>query len=216
MKTTIYLKSVFTALVLTLAFGVCAYAATSVADLSSKDIGSSETTLGNLVTDAIRAQVKADVALITASELKETIIPKGDISAKDVASAITYQNDPIVVLKLRGDQIRQALERGVAIYPQKNLGFLQVSGLRFAFDPTKPKESRITSVAVGAKSLDPSAIYTVGVSSSLGNGALGYFRIWDKEQITSVTKTSLSQAVETFLQTNKKLEYKTDRITVFK
>ncbi|MDO8585728.1 MAG: 5'-nucleotidase [Armatimonadota bacterium] len=195
-------------------FGV--YAATTNSELTNKDSGTSETEFGDFVADAIRAQVKAEIGFITASELKEVTISKGDVSTSDVVAALSYQNDPVVLLTLNGDQVRRALERSVAIYPQKNLGFLQVSGIRFTFDPGKPKESRVVSVTVGGKPLDPSASYSVGVTSSLGNGALGYFRVWEKDQITSVTKTSLSQAVANFLQATQKLDYKRDRITVLK
>jgi 5'-nucleotidase / UDP-sugar diphosphatase len=195
---------------------MCAYAATSSTALTSKDSGSSETELADLVADAIRAQLKTDIAFVSASELKETTIEKGDVSATDVADAITYQNDPIVILTLKGEQIRKALERSVIIYPQKNLGFLQISGLKFSFDSTQPKESRVSSDTIGGKVIDPEATYSVGVTSSLANGALGYFRVWGKDQITSVTKTSVAQAVASFLQANPKLDYKRDRITVLK
>ena len=196
--------------------GIGVYAATTNSDLTSKDAGASETEIGDLVADAIRAQVKADIGLITASELKEVTIPKGDVSASGVVAALSFQIDPIVVLNLRGDQIRRALERSVVIYPQKNAGFLQVSGLTFIFDPRKPRESRVVSVTVGGKPLDPARTYSVGVTSSLGNGAVGYFLVWGKDQITSVTKTGLSQAVANFLQGDRKLDYKRDRITVLK
>jgi 5'-nucleotidase / UDP-sugar diphosphatase len=203
-------------LVLLASASIVVYAATSSTALTSKDSGSSETELGDLVADAIRGSLKTDIAFITASELKETTVAKGDVSAADIADAITYQSDPIVILTLKGDQIRKALERSVIIYPQKNLGFLQVSGLKFSFDPSRPKESRVTSITVGGRALDPEAAYSVGATSSLANGALGYFRVWGKDQITSVTKTSLVQAVETYLQANPKLDYRRDRISILK
>jgi len=202
------------------AFSLVAYApaaaAVSATDLSSKGIGSSETELGDLVADAIRAQVKADVGFITASELKETIIPKGDVSVEDLKNALTYRDDTISVLSLRGDQIRRALERSVMIYPQKNLGFLQVSGLEFTFDPKAPKEARALSVSVGGKPLRDSQSYTVAATNSLAKGALGYFRIWQDDQITRVTKTTVLKAVEDYLQANPKLNYKRNRINLAK
>jgi 5'-nucleotidase / UDP-sugar diphosphatase len=191
-------------------------AAVSAVDMTSKDSGTTETELGNLLADAIRTQVKADIGFVTASEIKEVTLPKGNVSAADVSRAIVFQNDPVVTLLLRGEQIKRALERSVAIYPQKNLGFLQVSGLKFTFDPGKPKESRVASVSVNGVPLDPAKNYTVGVTNSLASGAVGYFRVWEKDQITSVTKISVSQAVENYLQANENLNYKRDRITVTK
>ncbi|MDO8683818.1 MAG: 5'-nucleotidase C-terminal domain-containing protein [Armatimonadota bacterium] len=190
------------------------FAVTRSTDMSSVGIGYAETELGDLVADAIRANLKTDIAFITAGEMKEVTLPKGEISSQDIINAITYRNDTIVILTLRGEQIKQALERSLTIYPQKNLGFLQVSGLRFTFDPSKPKESRVISITVDGSPLDPARTYSVGVTNSLANGALGYFRIWGKGQITSVTKTSMAQAVQDYLQANPRLDYRKGRITI--
>jgi len=206
--------------VLVAALSVVAYApalaAVSSTDLSSKDVGSSETELGDLVADAIRAHVKAEIGFVTASELKEVTIPKGVVSAQDIQNAITFGGDMISVLSLRGEQIRRALERSVMIYPQKNLGFLQVSGLEFTFDPKQPKGSRVQSVSIGGKPLKDLQVYTVAVTNSLAKGALGYFRVWQDSAITKVTKTTVSKAVEDYLQANSKLDYKKNRINLTK
>jgi len=208
--------TLFLAFTVTVALALGATAATSAVELSSKGSGVGETTLGSLVADAIRSQVKAEVGFVTASELKDTVIPAGQVSAEDVARAITYRNDPVVVLTLRGEQVRRALERSVAIYPQKNLGFLQVSGLSFTFDPSKPRESRVVSKMVGAKPIEDSKQYSVAATNSLANGALGYFRVWGKDEIRSVTKTTVAQAADNYLKAQPKIEIAKGRITAAK
>ena len=44
-----------------------------------------------------------------------------------------------------GKQIIETLENSVSFYPTMDSRFLQVSGIKFAFDPSKPKGSRIIS-----------------------------------------------------------------------
>ena len=42
-----------------------------------------------------------------------------------------------------GAQLVEALENGVSQYPQNEGRFLQVSGLKFAFNPSKPVGNRV-------------------------------------------------------------------------
>lgn len=49
----------------------------------------------------------------------------------------------MVVISVTGAQLHEALENGVSQYPKHEGRFLQVSGLKFAFDPSKPNGQRI-------------------------------------------------------------------------
>jgi len=184
----------------------------SESPLGTVGVQKSEVSLGDLVTDAVRTSLEADIALVSASELKErdVQIPKGKVSTQDVVAFIAYTDDPLVEMRLTGKQIRQALERSVLIYPQKNLGFLQVSGLRFSFDPSKPQGSRVTSVRIGdkgGKPLSDDETYSVGMTSSLANGALGYWKIWSKNDIARPTQKTIPQAVEEFFSSRSSINY---------
>ena len=115
--------------------GVCANASQSqsATSLGNDDPRKQETAAGDLVADAVRDATKAQIAFVAASELKPSSepIPAGSVSSSDVAALISYPNDPLAILRIDGKTIRQALEKSVSIYPQRNLGFLQVSGLKF-------------------------------------------------------------------------------------
>lgn len=192
----------------------------SESPLSTAGVRKSEVSLGDLVADAVRSALEADIAFVSASELKErdAQIPEGKVSTQDVVAFITYTDDPLVGMRLTGKQIRQALERSVLIYPQKNLGFLQVSGLRFTFDPGKPQEGRVTSVRVGdggAKPLAEDETYSVAMMRSLANGALGYWKIWSKSDIATPTQKTIPQAIDQFFSGRSTINYSTlNRITV--
>lgn len=188
-----------------------AYATTTASRSALGTLGAqkSEVSLGDLVADAIRASAGADVAFVSASELKErnVQIPAGKVSTEDVTAYIAYTDDPIVEMRLTGRQIKQALERSVLIYPKNNLGFLQVSGLSFIFDPDESQESRLVSVSVGGRSISDSTTYSVAMTSSMANGALGYWKIWTKNDIVSTTDTTIPKAIDQFFTNNSSVDY---------
>lgn len=189
----------------------------SASPLGNKDAGKSETAIGDMIADAVRSFLRTDIAFIAASEIKpkDPPIPAGKVATTDIQPLISYPDDPLAILELTGNSIKQALERAVSIYPQPNLAFLQVAGLKFTFDPRKPSGQRILSVSVGGLPLDVNATYTVGVTNSMANGALGYWKVWGESNIRQrLPETSIIKAVEAFFRANPKIDYsKLDRIT---
>ncbi|MBI2843658.1 MAG: 5'-nucleotidase C-terminal domain-containing protein [Armatimonadetes bacterium] len=181
----------------------------SESPLSAAGASKEEVPLGDLVADAVRAALDTDTAFISASELKErdVQIARGKVSTEDIKPFIAYPDDPIVEVRLTGKQMKQALERSVLIYPQKNLGFLQVSGVSFTFDPSKPQEDRVTSVRVGNRQLSEEETYSVAMTSSMANGALGYWKIWSKDDRSRVTDITIPQAVDQFFAAREKINY---------
>ena len=193
---------------------------TSASPLDNKDPGAGETAIGSLVADAFRAAMRTDVAIVSAGDLKpvETPLPAGKVQSGDVTSLLAYPDDTLVVLALDGGMIREALERSVARYPRSGLSFLQVSGLRFVFDPARAAGDRVTSVSVGDTPITKDKAYTIATVNSLANGALGYWKIWSKRNIVAKSdKMSCSAAVEKLLAANPKINYATlNRITAAK
>ena len=188
--------------------------------LSNKDVGKTETAIGDLVTDAVRNALRTDIALISASELKskDTPLAAGAVKSSDITGLISYPDDPLAVLQIKGSQIRETLEKAVSIYPQPNLGFLQVSGLSFTFDPKKNAGERVTAIRVGSSDIDESGYYTVTVTNSMANGALGYWKIWTKDDVKArFADNSIVKVLEAFLKANPKIDYRSlDRITITK
>src|SRR5262249_43850164 len=52
--------------------------------------------------------------------------------------------------------------------------FPHVSGIRFVFDPRRPKGSRVLDVTVGGKPLDPAATYKIATNEYMMAGGDGY------------------------------------------
>ena len=84
--------------------------------------------------------------------------------------------DALVLLDVDGDQIHQALENGVSQWPKLDGRYPQVSGITFAFDPSKSPGSRVDPgyIKIGDEYLDREKHYKLATKSYLANGQDGY------------------------------------------
>ena len=92
-------------------------------------IRTSETNLGDLVTDAFRVQTGADVAIACGSGIRASL-SKGDITLNNLVSVYPFGN-LLSVREVTGQQLLDALEWGAQEVPHEFATFLQVSGLSF-------------------------------------------------------------------------------------
>lgn len=202
-----------------LALALPCTAATTRAALTSVDSEIKETELGDLISDALRAlDAKAAIAIFPAGSLKDATVPEGEVKADEVKACLKFPEDKTSVLELTGDQILRALERSVGTLPQKNQGFLQVSGLSLTVNPKSPKGSRVSDVKVGKDVIDKEKKYRVITTAPLAKGGHGYFTIWDKKAIVEAKadETSMSTAVEQFLSKQNSLDYREKKRIVVK
>jgi 2',3'-cyclic-nucleotide 2'-phosphodiesterase (5'-nucleotidase family) len=95
------------------------------------------------------------------------------MTRKDISALLPFLN-VLVKLELPGKVLLDVLERSVGAYPREFGGFLQVSGLTFTFDPTRPVHQRVVRVLVGGEPLDPERRYTVATNSYTAQGGDGY------------------------------------------
>lgn len=138
---------------------------------------SKETNLGNLIADTILDAVEdADIALVNSGTLRsDRVHSKGVFKFRDLVTILPFM-DTIVVLQATGQQVHQVLENGVSMYPKLEGRFPQVSGVTFAFDPSKPPGSRINvdSIKISGASLISDKQYKVAVKKFIADGKDGY------------------------------------------
>ncbi|PAD20623.1 bifunctional metallophosphatase/5'-nucleotidase [Terribacillus saccharophilus] len=118
---------------------------------SDVSVRANETELGNLITDAmlVKAQEKmpeVSIAMQNGGGIRAAI-DQGPITVGEVITVLPFGNDPAVV-QLTGEEIKQILEYSVRLAPEESGGFLQVSGMKFAYDSTKEAGSRVVSMQV--------------------------------------------------------------------
>ncbi len=137
-----------------------------------------ECNMGNLITDAIRADTGAQIALQNGGGIRASI-PAGEVTLGQVLTVLPFGN-LISTLELKGSDVLAALENGVSRVEDVAGRFPQVSGLRYTWDPSKPAGERIVSVEVlnpetgEYEPLDPDAIYTVATNDYMRHGGDGY------------------------------------------
>ena len=155
----------------------------------------SETNLGDLVADAYRFALGADIGLANGGGIRADIAA-GDITYRDLLNVQPYGNE-LCLVEATGQEILDALELGARSYPESSGGFLQVSGLSYVIDTTVPSgvrlsdqgaflgvdgPRRVADVKVDGQPLDPEGIYTVSSHNYLiKSGGDGYTMFQDNK-----------------------------------
>ena len=134
-----------------------------------------EAAVGNLIADAMRAAVGADMALVNSGGIRgDKVYPAGArLTRRDILVELPF-GDKTVLLEVTGRQVRAALENGFSRIEDKSGRFPQVSGIEVVFDPARPAGSRVVEVRHDGAALDPDAAYRLATNDFLGRGGDGY------------------------------------------
>ena len=144
--------------------------AVAAADITRDQTDAGESALGDLVADAQRAAMHADVAFITTGTLRADIA-KGNITWGDLYAVQPFSGT-VFAMNLTGEQVRNVLEQQwQSPLPPYNLA---VSGLMYTFDAGKPAGHRITDIRVNGVPLDTGATYRAALMDYLATGGDGY------------------------------------------
>ncbi len=95
-----------------------------------------EVNMGNLVADAFKEVLNADIALVNGGGIRKDIL-QGVFTYKDILEVLPF-NNMCTVKEVSGQQILDVLEMGVHKLPEESGGFLQVAGLSYAVDVALP------------------------------------------------------------------------------
>jgi 2',3'-cyclic-nucleotide 2'-phosphodiesterase (5'-nucleotidase family) len=134
-----------------------------------------ETAMGNLVADALRKAVGADIAITNGGGIRgDKVYAAGSkITRKDILTELPFGNKTLMI-EITGEQVRAALENGVSKMEEGAGRFPQVSGLSFTVDKSKPAGERISDIMVNGAPLDPAASYKVATNDFMARGGDGY------------------------------------------
>lgn len=143
---------------------------------SRKDVvRSREASMGNLIADALRDTLKADIAITNGGGIRaDALHPAGSkLTRKDIFAELPFGNVGVLV-DMSGQDLISTLEHGVSKVEEKAGRFPQVSGLTMTYDPKAPAGRRVTSIMVGGKPVDPQATYRVATNDYMLKGGDGY------------------------------------------
>lgn len=158
--------------------------ATSPVDIDGQSCRFRECSFGNLVADSMLDHTRSlgvEIALMNGGGIRASA-SKGAITYAHLQDVMPFDKT-LVLYRLRGSLIKNLLEHGVAyVEDQKNGNtgrFLQVSGIKYSFDPKKPRGQRVRDVLVAKgkhqwQKLDDSRIYGVVTNSYMAAGGDNY------------------------------------------
>jgi 2',3'-cyclic-nucleotide 2'-phosphodiesterase (5'-nucleotidase family) len=143
-----------------------------------------EAAIGNLIADAMRETVGAQIALMNGGGIRaERRYPPGaDITRKDILAELPFGNR-VMKLEVTGDVLRKALENGVSQIEQSAGRFPQVSGLAMEVNPKAEPGSRLRNVMLNGAPLDPKQTYTLATVDFVARGGDGYEALVDAPRI---------------------------------
>lgn len=134
-----------------------------------------ESTMGNLIADAIRERLGADIGLTNGGGVRgdRTYAAGTALTRKDILTELPFGN-VAVLIELTGAQLLEALENGVSRIEDSAGRFPQVSGLSFTFDAARAPGKRVSDVRIGTQPLDPARTYRVATNDFIYAGGDGY------------------------------------------
>jgi 5'-nucleotidase / UDP-sugar diphosphatase len=134
-----------------------------------------EARIGNLIADALRDSLGADLAITNGGGIRgNRVIEAGSaLTRKDILSELPFGNLEMLI-ELSGADLLAALENGVGAVEQKAGRFPQTAGLAIVYDPQAESGKRLRSVTIGGKKLAPDGVYRVATSDYLAAGGDGY------------------------------------------
>ncbi|WNB92518.1 5'-nucleotidase C-terminal domain-containing protein [Bacillus sp. NEB1478] len=145
-------------------------------------VRSSETPLGNLITDGMLDKARdynpnVVAALQNGGGIRAAIDP-GEITYGDVLTTLPFGNT-LATMKLTGAEIKTALEHSVSLAPVENGGFLHMSGMKLTYDSTKSAGSRVVSIELKNTdgtytAIDPSKEYVIATNAFTAKGGDGF------------------------------------------
>lgn len=172
-------------------------------DARFQAIRTSETNCGNLVADVVRDGCSADVALLNSGTLRsDTVHSAGSFTKKHLLQLLPM-DDQLCTLQLNGAQLAKAIENSVSQWPRLEGRFLQVSGVSFVFDASKPPMNRVTELKVAQSDVTPEQLYVVAIKQYMHSGKDGFDMlpecpvVTDSEHLPSV-QTMLTNRFHAF------------------
>ena len=143
-------------------------------DADSVRMRAGETNLGNMVADAMRAEVGADVAVVNSGGIRgDRIYPAGPITRRTVIAMQPFGN-VLCEIAIPGRALLAALNAAVSKLPSSEGRFPQVSGMTLRVDMNAPADNRVRDVRVAGQPLDLGKTYLVATTDYQLRGGDGY------------------------------------------
>lgn len=157
-----------------------------------------ETNLGNLIADALRSFSGAEIGVLNGGAIRASL-EAGPLTVGDIITVLPFINT-VETINVPGSIIKEALEHSVRLLPnEQNGGFLQVSGMSFVVDVTRPVGERVVAINVGGRPIDAQRVYSLTTSDFTLAGGDGY-HMFKAYKVANVSGELFSDAVIRYIR----------------
>jgi 5'-nucleotidase len=133
-----------------------------------------ESNFANFVCDLMRFYYSTDCAIMAGGTMRgDQIYPPGVIKLGDIVNCFPFE-DPVIVVRVTGKGILDALENGVSKIPALEGRFPHVSNISFTFDPSAPSGARILECKIAGDEVVPDKKYSCAVRYYMATGRDGF------------------------------------------
>jgi 5'-nucleotidase len=147
--------------------------ASAAQDIPNAVMENGESPMGQLIADAQRAAVGADIALMNPGGIRWGL-SAGPVTWGDIFTVHPFGNR-IVHVELSGANVLALLnQQWRGTYPGR---LLAVSGITYAWDAVREAGERVVAVRIGADALDTARTYTVAVNDFMLGGGDGFAQL---------------------------------------
>lgn len=153
--------------------------------------------LGSWLCDLMQRYAGAEIAFQNKGGIRSDL-PAGPLTWRHAFEVSPFGNT-VVVLAMKGEQIRKILERSVAETKDPKIGGytpLEVSGLEVEVDRRRPPGSRIARVLVNGRPLQDDRIYRVATNNFVAQGGDQYPEFLQAIRRRDTGKTLLDLTLE--------------------
>ncbi|MGA9365023.1 MAG: bifunctional UDP-sugar hydrolase/5'-nucleotidase [Bacteroidota bacterium] len=134
-----------------------------------------ESNIGNWATDVMRAFAETDIGFANSGGFRKDL-RAGDITVRDIWEIFPFNND-FVTFRVDGKMLRTMIS-----WQADGKGeLMQVSGLRYTFDSSKPAGQKVLSIEVNGNPVDNDKIYSVVTNNYVGGHLHDLFGIPERE-----------------------------------
>lgn len=140
-----------------------------------------ETNLTQLITDAILWKTNSDAVIINGGSIRESI-SQGDITIEDIFKSIPFNNH-IITKKIKGSNLKEALENGLKAFPEPLGAMSQVSGMKVIFNPNNPPYERVNEIYIRNNPIVLENYYNIAITDFMSLGGEEYTSLIQGENI---------------------------------
>lgn len=171
-----------------------------------------ESSMANLITDALREFFQADAALMSGGIIRgDRYYPEGTfLTYEDLMKELPFENENVLI-QIQGKDILKALENGVAQAEHLAGSFPQVSGIEYFFNKGNNPGERILDVKIRGKELEMEAYYLLATNTYNQAGGDGFFSLVNGKVVKGGQEGGkLIEVVKKYIEQNATIDSKLD------